>query len=47
MGILIQASDEGEVRVGGRQRADGLYVDGVSVVVDVPQLSEPDVVAES
>ena len=47
MGILIQASGEDEVRVGGHQRACGLYVDGLSVEVDVSQLFESEVVGES
>ena len=47
MGILIQVSVEDEVRVGGHQRACGLYVDGLSVEVDVSQLFKSEVVGES
>ena len=47
MGILIQVSGEDEGRVGGHQRACGLYVDGLSVEVDVSQLFKSEVVGES
>ena len=47
MGTLIQTSGEDEARVGGDQRACGLYVDGLAVEVDVSQLFKSEVVGES